>query len=564
MQHLDEGMIHAWLDGQLPRDEAQAVEAHVAECRQCADAVAEARGLIAASSRILMALDGVPREVVPLPTMPRVAAGAVTGAPSSDTANAPLRAERRAQRRWFSGPSLAAAATVVVAVGTFALMRAGNRPALDTAETSQARSAVSGPFVDSIASPVAPIAASPAPPAPASVALGGSSTAPGAAKDAAAPAEVRAFRDEAGGRQSARTDAALQANAEKTQQQQQGAQAATQQAFSAKTAVAGAANEQTTDRLELRRQVAGAPPSAAADERKKEAREQLPLPLAKPNSDSSSLVVIRGRSALAERMDTSAARADAPAKQQASTTGVLRGRVIDGNNTGLAGAMVSIVGSTTGVATNSAGEFTLGGLPPGERQLTVRRIGYAEVKRDVAIVAGQTVTVDVTLSPSVLTLNSVVTTASPSSSPPAATSAPARRAPPSPEPAPGAPITATQSNAVGCYDLGITPTASQPRSGFRQVPRRIALDSEMVPANAEGVWYRARDLARVGTTPNGLWRPAGPDAIELEWTYGTRTSRVRLAGPAGSMMRGTIEEIDRAAATGEAGTVVAVRRPCDG
>ncbi len=54
MQHLDEGTIHAWLDGQLPRDEALEVEAHVAECRQCADAVAEARGLIAAS----VALEG--------------------------------------------------------------------------------------------------------------------------------------------------------------------------------------------------------------------------------------------------------------------------------------------------------------------------------------------------------------------------------------------------------------------------------------------------------------------------------------------------------------------------
>ena len=65
MQHLDEGTIHAWLDGQLPQEEAQQVESHVAECRQCADAVAEARGLIAASSRILTALDTVPGEVVP-------------------------------------------------------------------------------------------------------------------------------------------------------------------------------------------------------------------------------------------------------------------------------------------------------------------------------------------------------------------------------------------------------------------------------------------------------------------------------------------------------------------
>jgi len=66
MQHLDEGTIHAWLDGALAPDEAARVEAHVAECPQCAAAVAEARGFIAASSRILTALDHVPRGVVPL------------------------------------------------------------------------------------------------------------------------------------------------------------------------------------------------------------------------------------------------------------------------------------------------------------------------------------------------------------------------------------------------------------------------------------------------------------------------------------------------------------------
>ena len=29
MQHLDEGTIHAWIDGELPPDEASRVEAHV-------------------------------------------------------------------------------------------------------------------------------------------------------------------------------------------------------------------------------------------------------------------------------------------------------------------------------------------------------------------------------------------------------------------------------------------------------------------------------------------------------------------------------------------------------
>ena len=65
MQHLDEGVIHSWLDGALSPEEAARVDAHVKECAQCAAAVAEARGFIAASSRILTALDNAPRGVIP-------------------------------------------------------------------------------------------------------------------------------------------------------------------------------------------------------------------------------------------------------------------------------------------------------------------------------------------------------------------------------------------------------------------------------------------------------------------------------------------------------------------
>lgn len=65
MQHPDEGTIHAWLDGALSAAEARAFEAHVAECAGCAAAVTEARGLLAASSRILSALDSVPGGVLP-------------------------------------------------------------------------------------------------------------------------------------------------------------------------------------------------------------------------------------------------------------------------------------------------------------------------------------------------------------------------------------------------------------------------------------------------------------------------------------------------------------------
>ena len=65
MQHPDDGTIHSWLDGALSPDEAAQVEAHVKDCAQCQAAVAEARGFIAASSRILTALDNAPRGVIP-------------------------------------------------------------------------------------------------------------------------------------------------------------------------------------------------------------------------------------------------------------------------------------------------------------------------------------------------------------------------------------------------------------------------------------------------------------------------------------------------------------------
>lgn len=66
MQHLDEGTIHAWLDGALTPEEAAQADAHVKDCPQCQSAVAEARGFIAASSRILTALDDAPRGVIPV------------------------------------------------------------------------------------------------------------------------------------------------------------------------------------------------------------------------------------------------------------------------------------------------------------------------------------------------------------------------------------------------------------------------------------------------------------------------------------------------------------------
>jgi hypothetical protein len=65
MPRPDEGLIHAWLDGQLPPDEATRIGELVANDAEWGAAAAEARGLVAASSRILSALDHVPSGVIP-------------------------------------------------------------------------------------------------------------------------------------------------------------------------------------------------------------------------------------------------------------------------------------------------------------------------------------------------------------------------------------------------------------------------------------------------------------------------------------------------------------------
>jgi len=109
--HVDEGTMHAWLDGALPADESRAVELHVASCETCAAAAAEARGLIAASTRILSALDDVPRDVVPVTARPVPAA--------FDLQNSASRRARPA-RSVRAYVSLAAAAVVVVALSLMA------------------------------------------------------------------------------------------------------------------------------------------------------------------------------------------------------------------------------------------------------------------------------------------------------------------------------------------------------------------------------------------------------------------------------------------------------------
>ena len=70
-QHPEEGTLHAYIDGELSQAEAAALELHVGECALCAAALAEARGLAAAASRVITTLDAAPSSAA-LPATPVV------------------------------------------------------------------------------------------------------------------------------------------------------------------------------------------------------------------------------------------------------------------------------------------------------------------------------------------------------------------------------------------------------------------------------------------------------------------------------------------------------------
>jgi hypothetical protein len=112
--HIDEGTLHAWLDGALQPDESARVETHVGSCAACSAAAAEARGLVAAASRILTALDDVPGGVAP------GSAGGPGGRGAGVRSDA--LAERR-RRLWTGWPLRVAAAVIFVAAGSLAVLQ---------------------------------------------------------------------------------------------------------------------------------------------------------------------------------------------------------------------------------------------------------------------------------------------------------------------------------------------------------------------------------------------------------------------------------------------------------
>lgn len=128
MPHLDEGILHELLDGEIPSSELPPIQAHLAACSECRARLEEAREFAADADRLIETIELTERESPRRTVIP----------------------PRPPARPW--GRDLAWAATVVVAVGAGYLARGGSRPA----DLARADSAVPA----SAAAPTLPPAAS--------------------------------------------------------------------------------------------------------------------------------------------------------------------------------------------------------------------------------------------------------------------------------------------------------------------------------------------------------------------------------------------------------------------
>jgi hypothetical protein len=125
MSRPDEGLIHQWLDGECTPEESARLEQLVATDAEWAAAVAEARGLIAASTRIVGALDAVPRA---MPT---------AGARPASASTAPGRSLR--MPAWIG-----VAAGVVLVAGTAYVLREQSAAPFGAVATSVPQPAPTG------------------------------------------------------------------------------------------------------------------------------------------------------------------------------------------------------------------------------------------------------------------------------------------------------------------------------------------------------------------------------------------------------------------------------------
>jgi anti-sigma factor RsiW len=379
MQHLDEGTIHAWLDGELPSAERAALEAHIAECEQCAAAVAEARGFVAASSRILTALDAVPGGVLP-------AAAAGNAGASMQAAPPPVTRRRFvASRTWMAVAAVLVLSTVtLIAVrpgehGAQLRVAAGNRDEKEPAASAvpaEEKTAQSTPDVSALADSHATNAIAPEPRAPA----------PAAATTSAPLAQ-------AGGR--AMADKRSDANAPAAMSSRAAAPADAPKPVDQ--------TERLKARLESERQLTRVPPSNGAPSAM--ADVAVPAPATPPVEKDA----VAKREASASMNDSMSAQLAGKSAESITITG----RVT--SNVGVPLAAASVALDRTGIATTTRDDGSYKLVVPAAQvrgdttSLVARLIGY----KAAVVPLGPTdnaITHDFVLTSSPLALNEVVVT----------------------------------------------------------------------------------------------------------------------------------------------------------
>src|SRR5688500_1007228 len=111
MQHLDDGVIHALLDGELAAAEADALREHVQYCPACAERLADETLIQSEAERMIAELDA-PAPAVAAPSAPPMPPPGVPGepppgvAPEGPMASGPpvvLMPERDVERRRIPG-----------------------------------------------------------------------------------------------------------------------------------------------------------------------------------------------------------------------------------------------------------------------------------------------------------------------------------------------------------------------------------------------------------------------------------------------------------------------------
>ena len=100
----------------------------------------------------------------------------------------------------------------------------------------------------------------------------------------------------------------------------------------------------------------------------------------------------------------------ASAAAQAQEVGRIAGRVMAAEGQNLPNIQVTVVGTTRGALSDTAGRFTITDVPVGARVVRATRVGYAPTTQAVTVVAGQTVNVTLQLTATAIQLEGIVTT----------------------------------------------------------------------------------------------------------------------------------------------------------